>query len=166
MGTTGSGLEYYRSLHTEFSEMCPVVNQYVIKLYARPRKFILETGPMLDQFIREQSMPGTPGSRSFPADAMMEFIGFVDDFTIETIELFNEHKSHVNDCKNYMKKTSELQAGEDGKYATMADYAQLTLEVIGLNKGLTRIKEKADKIIQRLDALETTWNIIKLKINS
>ncbi len=164
--TTATGFEYYKALHAEFNEMCPVANQYVIELYARPRKFILETGPMLDRFIREQSMPGTPGSRGFPADHVMDFIGLVDDFTLETIALFNEHKSHVDDCKNYMEKTRKLDINFAHLDYAENDYRRLTLEVLELHNGLIKIKDRADEMIKRLNALEERWDNIKLKINN
>ncbi|MDB5284473.1 MAG: hypothetical protein JWO06_3548 [Bacteroidota bacterium] len=162
-----SRYEDYTALHNDFSEAYQVVNKYVLDLYIMPRKFIEETGPALDRFIREYSIPGTPRTHDLSTKSILEFISQVDAFTLDTVNLFNEHKGHVDGCALYMKKVKELERKHDA--ASMAECAdeflELAPDLLDLHSKLNRIKVQADVMVNRLAKLELRWVRIKTRVN-
>jgi hypothetical protein len=153
----------YNNLHTEFGEAYQLVNQHVLDAYGRPRNFIRETAPVIDRFIRENSVPGAPRQRDLSAQSVFEFIHQTDDFTFKTIELFDEHKAHVEDCVNYLKKVAALKKKHSLSTVDEKadDYIRLTPELHQLQNGLSVIKLKADQMLARLEKLELRWMRIK-----
>ena len=160
--------EYYNELHDCFNEAFHSINQYVIDLYILPKRFIEETGPALDKFIRNQALPGVPSNPELSSRSVMDFIGQVDDFTVNTIRLFDEHRAQVDDCAAYLEKVSRLeQKCRSGKVSDCTlEYVQLTPELVRLNEGLSRIKEKAEDMVNNLERLEAKWGRIKPRIDS
>ena len=165
--TSISKYEDYSTLHNDFSEDYQEINKYVLGLYAYPKKIIDETAPALDRFIREYSVPGTPRSHDLSTKAIFEFISQVDVFTAETVELFNEHKLHVNCCAAYMKKVVEIEQKQDTNLDAECadDYIKLVPYVLNLRNQLTRLKRKADNMIARLTKLELRWVRIKARVD-
>jgi hypothetical protein len=163
MNISTSRFQYFNQLHSYFSQAYPAVNHYIIDLYALPRNFIMETGPVLDNFIRDYSVPHTPGVGDLSGRAVLEFISEVDKFTRETMVLFEEHKTHVDQCDTYMKKVTQLEQRQQevGVTKCMPEYIELTPDLIKLNNSLTEIKVKADEMMKRLAGLELRWTGLK-----
>lgn len=117
----------------------------------------METGPVLDKFIREHAVPGAPKASHRHSVAVFEFIAHLDDFTTETVKVFKEHMMHVEACKGYLKKVAEMEESR----TTNDDYIRLTPVVLKLHHGLAEIKENADAMISRLEKLQLRWAIIE-----
>ena len=167
MRISTSQYEYYTALHNDFSEAYKTVNQYVISLYSLPKKFIEETGPMLDRFVREYSVPGSPRNHDLSTRAILDFVGQVDAFTLNTVELFDLHKKHVDNCVSYMKQVHQLETLHHTSSLSECanDYIGLTPQLQVLQNGLTEIKLKADNMVRRLEKLEVRWEKIKPRVN-
>lgn len=159
--------QYYSALHDIFSADYHEINQYVLDLYMRPRQFMDETGPSLDRFLREYTMPGVPRVAEVPTSSVLEFIGQIDEFSAQTVRLFDEHKAHVDMCAKYMQKVSRLKEKSEVKdeQEVMPDFTELTPELVKVHEGLKKIKEKADSMAERLEALQNRWVGIKSTIN-
>lgn len=159
--------DHYSKLHNEFAEYYTVINKYIIELYALPRKFIVQTGPVLDRFLREHTVPGSPRDANNSSMSVLQFIGHLDDFTIDAIKLFTEHKAHVTACAEYLKKVTQLQQsyGEDETAQYMHESVGLTPELFNLHQGLIDIKAKADTMIMRLKKLEMKWDGIRITLS-
>lgn len=166
MRISTSQYEYYAALHNDFSEAYTTVNQYVISLYTLPKHFIDETGPLLDRFVREYSIPGSPRNHDLSTRAILDFVGQVDAFTLNTVELFDLHRTHVDNCSAYMKVVHELETKHTNSTLTecATDYVRLTPQLQVLQNGLTEIKLKADNMVRRLDTLEKRWEKIKPRV--
>lgn len=158
---------YYNALHDIFSVDYHEINQYILDLYNRPKQFIEETGPPLDRFLREYTLPGAPRSAGVSTGAILEFIGQIDEFSCQTAGLFNEHKAHVDQCTKYMQKASQLKTIEKHGPANrvVSELTDLTPELISVHEGLKQIKQKADSMAEKLEKLEARWGDVKNAIN-
>ena len=154
----------YTTLHSNFAEYYVVINKYIMELYSMPRKFIVETGPVLDRFLREHTVPDVPKSSDNSSMSVLQFISHLDDFTIDTVKLFTEHKTHIAACAGYLKRVTELQTiyGDDETAQYIHESISLTPELVSLHNGLVAIKAKADAMIMRLKKLELKWDGIKI----
>ena len=158
--------KYYNALHDVFTVDYHEINQYILDLYNRPKLFIDETGPPLDRFLREYTLPGAPRPADMPTGVILYFIGQIDEFTAQTAGLFDEHKAHVDECAKYMQKVSRLKKTTKSNFVdTQPELSGLTTELINVHEGLKRIKEKADQMAERLQKLEGRWADMKGAIN-
>ena len=155
--------KYYKALHDVFTVDYHQINEYILDLYNRPMQFIEETGPPLDRFLREYTLPGAPRPADMPTGAILEFIGQIDEFTGQTVSLFDEHKAHVDECAKYMQKVSVLK--NNTKSISQEEVEGLTPQLISVHEGLKRIKEKADYMTGKLEKLESRWAFMKGAIN-
>ena len=158
--------KYYSALHDVFSADYHVINQYVLDIYMRPKQFIDETGPSLDRFLREYTIPGAPRPAEVPTHTVLEFISQIDEFTAQTTGLFDEHKVHVDMCADYMKKVTLLrERSEVMEEEVLPEFTDLTPELLKVHQGLKTIKDKADSMAERLEHLQQRWAGIKGAIN-
>jgi len=159
MRLTQHDYEYYSALHDIFSADYHEINGYVLELYLRPKQFIEETGPPLDRFLREYTMPGVPRLTEVPTTAVLDFISQINEFTTQTTGLFDEHKAYVDMCDKYLQKVSGLREKSEvvAEYEVIPDYTELTPELIKVHEGLKKIKEKADSMAERLENLQARW---------
>ena len=164
--TVKSRYEHFSFLHQDFFESYQVVNQYVSELYTKPKKFISETSPALNNLLREISIPRSPEKNNPVAGGVVEFISELDKFTVETVQLFEAHKNHVSESVNYLNEINRLKTENKGKkmYDFALDYIQLTPQLHKLNNGLTQIKLNADNMADKLELLELRWERIKRKM--
>ncbi len=159
--------EYYRCVQHDFNESYKIVNKYVADLYLLPKKFIDNTGPVLDRFIKNYSFgESTTGVSQF--ESVVDFIDQLDDFTGKTMELFNEHKSHNDRSKEYLKKVSELSEKNSGRIISeyAVDFIELTPELVKLNNDLKKIKDHADRMVTKLSNLEMRWENIRTEVRA
>lgn len=145
-----------------------MINRYVTDLYLLPKKFVENTGPVLDRYIKEYSFPQTGTRDNTSYNAVLEFIDQLDEFTEGTIELFNEHKIHSDKSKAYQRKVSELNEKCSGRIISeyAIDYIELTPELKELHGGLKRIKQRADNMVEKLEKLELRWESIRVKVRA
>jgi hypothetical protein len=167
MKLSRNNLQYYNALHTIFTVDYQQINQYVLDLYSRPKQFIDETGPSVERFLREYTLPGAPRGPELPTGVILDFIGQIDEFTSETSVLFNEHKAHVDQCDKYMQKVSAMQniTNNNSTEEMVPELMDITSELIYVHEGLKRIKEKASSMAERLGKLENRWATMKTAIN-
>jgi hypothetical protein len=163
MTSTGSRFEYFNTLHNNFSSLYPSVNHRVINLYSRPRNFIMETGPVIDQFLKTYAIPGQPCSQDMQRRDMLQFINQMDDFTNATMYLFELHKVHVARCSIYMDTIANLDAGNNGRLTErkMDAYISLTPQLIELHNGLRELSARAENMKGRLQTLQLRWNDLR-----
>jgi hypothetical protein len=158
--------EYYRCVQHDFNEAYKMINRYVADLYVLPKKFVENTGPSLDKFIKEYSFPENGNRTNGSFDTVLEFINQLDEFTEKTMDLFEEHKQHSDRSKAYQKKVTELNQKNSGRIISeyAVDFIELTPELTTLHKDLKRIKEKADAMVERLEKLELRWENVRVKV--
>ena len=73
--------EYYRCVEHDFNEAYKLVNSYVSDLYVLPKKFVEDTGPALDRYIKEYSFADEGKRNTTPFETVLDFINQLDDFT-------------------------------------------------------------------------------------
>jgi phage gp36-like protein len=162
--------EYYRCVQHDFNEAYRAINKYVTELYMLPKKFVDNTGPALDRYIKNYYFPENSVSdnsnNSF--STVVDFINQLDDFTQGTIELFTEHKMHSDRSKAYMQRVSQLKEKNYGKIVSeyAVDYIELTPELTSLHKDLGKLKARADEMVNRLEKLELRWESIRVRIRA
>ncbi len=163
MTSTGSRFEYFSVLHHNFSELYPSVNHRVINLYTKPRNFILETGPAIDNFLKTYSMPGQPCSMDEQRRGMLQFINQIDDFTNATMYLFELHKIHVGRSAVYMDAMAVLDASHNGQLTEhkISEYISLTPQLVELHNGLRELSARAENMKGRLHTLQLRWNDLR-----
>jgi len=158
--------EYYRCVQHDFNEAYKIVNRCVSDLYMLPKKLVENTGPMLDQYVKEYSIKGSNADSSL--EVIIDFINQLDEFTQSTVELLNEHKQHAEKSKEYLKKVAELNEKCSGRMVSeyAVDYVELTPELTELNNGLKGIKSKADEMVNKLHSLEMKWEDIRMEVRA
>lgn len=168
MTTTASRYEYFTVLHNNFKNLYPTVNHRVLNLYNGPKKFILETSPAIDRFLKSYAIPGQPGSMDIQRREMLDFIRQVDQFTRLTVYLFNLHKVHVDRCRDYLEAVSELDALNKGRTGggKFELYISLTPQLVELHSGLRELNARAEVMDQGLDELKKLWQSLEDKFNT
>ena len=151
--------EHYCNLHRQFIDEYKVISAHVAELYKMPRKFIEENASAMDRYMSESSVPGSPENSDSTTRGLTEFIYRIEDFKLQIMGLFFEHRSLIEKCTLYMQKVQELKAGES---ALEAEEKLTTLipEITALRFGLKCIEEKAGGMISRLENVEGKWNMI------
>lgn len=167
MQATNTQLEQYNLSHHNFIEAYKMINEYVAELYQLPKKLVEDAGNVLDTFCCEDSKPSASIKVERSCRVVIDFMDQLDDFTVNTIQLFNEHKKHVDETRKYIRKVSALQTKykESNSINVIEECNHLTEELNNLLKGLRLIKEKADEMVSRLEKLELRWESIKVKMN-
>ena len=167
MQATNTNFEQYNLSHHNFIEAYKMINEYVAELYRLPKKLVEDAGEALDNFCSEEDKPETSLKVQKSCTVVIDFMDQLDEFTVHTIHLFNDHKKHVDATRSYIRKVSALKS----KYPTgcssheWEEYKKLTPELNNLLNGLKLIKSKADDMIVRLEKLELRWENIKVKMN-
>ncbi len=167
MQATNTQLEQYNLSHHNFVEAYKMINEYVAELYQLPKKLVEDAGSALDTFCSEDSKSATNIKVEKSCRVVIDFMDQLDEFTLQTIQLFNEHKQHVDATRIYIRNVYAIQAksGLDNTSKEMQTYNELALELNKLLEGLREIKVKADEMIGRLEKLELRWENIKVKMN-
>ncbi len=156
--------EYYRCVQHDFNEAYKMVDSYVRDLYVLPKKFVENTGPALDNYIKDYHSGSNKLKITTPYDAVLDFIDQLDEFTEDTLQLFEEHKVYSEKRKNYLNKVENLKARTSGKIVSefAVDFIELTPEVSELQKGLKKIKLHADEMVDKLERLELRWESLRV----
>ena len=167
MQATNTQLEQYNLSHHNFVEAYKMINEYVADLYQLPKKLVEDAGNALDNFCCEDSMSSTNIKLEKSCRVVIDFMDQLDEFTLQTIQLFNEHKKHVDATRIYIRKVYAIQAkpGINNASKEMQACNELTLELNKLLDGLREIKVKADEMVSRLEKLELRWENVRVKMN-
>ncbi len=154
--------EHYNLSHSNFVAAYKLINEYVTDLYMMPKHFSEEAGKVMDVIHREYAIPQAPEKSNETFRSVLEFVKQLDAFTLHTINLFNEHKAHLDWSEVYMNNVERMKNA--GEVISDLEYSELAEEVNELLSGLRMIKEKADKTIEWLDQLDVRWESIREKL--
>lgn len=151
--------EHYCNLHRQFMAEYKTISAHVAELYQMPKKFIEENASAMDRYMAECSVPGSPDSSDGSVRSVKEFIYRIEDFKLQIMGLFFEHRALIEKCTVYMQKVQELKMSPDTLDAE-AKFTELIPELTTIRFGLKCIEEKAGGMISRLQSVEGKWNII------
>lgn len=154
--------EHYNLSHSNFVAAYKLINEYVTDLYMMPKQFAEDAGKVMDTITKEYAIPQSPENSNECFRAVLEFVNQLDAFTLHTINLFNEHKTHIDCSEVYMKNVEKMRMSSEP--VNDLEYSELAAEVTDLLNGLRTIKEKADKTIEWLDQLDARWDGIKERL--
>lgn len=166
MPTLNAAYEQYHLNHSNFVEAYKMVNEYVTELYRLPKQFLEETEGAINAVSAKHFTPKSPSSTDKSLRVVVEFMDQLEEFTMSTISLFNEHMKHIEATEVYMKKVIVMDSQASKAPAALAEYVNLTPEVNKLMDGLKEIKVKADDTLNWLERLELNWEEIQVKIKS
>ena len=154
--------DQYCNLHRQFVDEYKTISVNIAELYQLPKKFIEENAVAMDRYMAESAIPGAPDSSDGSVRSVKDFIYRIEDFKLQIMGLFFEHRGLIEKCTVYMKKVQEIKASD----ATGAEEKLTALipELTSLRFGLKCIEEKAGGMISRLESVEGKWNIINEKI--
>lgn len=160
--------EYYRCVQHDFTEASKMVNSYVRDLYVLPKKFVENTGPALDKYIKDYSFAEGSRKSTTSYDAVLDFIDQLDDFTENTQTLYNEHKIHAYKSKVYLQKVESINERTTGKIVSeyAIDFIELTPELKELHASLKKIKSQADQMVDKLEQLELRWDSLRAQVRA
>jgi hypothetical protein len=167
MQAINTQFEQYNLSHHNFIEAYKMINEYVAELYRLPKRLVEDAGLALDSFCCEEEKSAESIKVKRSCTVVIDFMDQLDDFTLHTIQLFDEHKKHVDETRKYIRKVSSVQIKNRGQLSPSSpeDYKNLTKELDNLLNGLQRIKERADDMVARLEKLELRWEDIKVTMN-
>jgi hypothetical protein len=167
MQAVNTQFEQYNLSHHNFIEAYKMINEYVAELYQLPQRLVEDAGSTLESFCCEEDKPQVSLKVKRSCSVVIDFMDQLDDFTLHTIQLFNEHKKHVDETRKYIRKVSALQNKCNNKPALSEpnEYNRLTHELNDLLNGLKKIKDRADEMVNRLEMLEFRWENIKPMVN-
>ncbi len=155
--------EHYCNLHREFLDEYRTISARVAALYQMPKKFIEENAIAMDRYMSESSMPGSPDSSGDSVRSVRDFIYRIEDFKLQIMSVFFEHRSLIEKCMAYMKKVQDLKANPETA-GTEEQYVALIPELASLRFALKCVEEKAGGMIGQLESIEGKWNNINGKI--
>lgn len=154
--------EHYNLSHSNFVAAYKLINEYVTDLYMMPKQFAEDAGKVMDTITKEYAIPQSPENSNECFRAVLEFVSQLDAFMLHTINLFNEHITHIDCAEVYMKNVEKMRMSSEP--INDLEYSELAAEVNELLNGLRTIKEKADKTIEWLDQLDARWDGIKERL--
>lgn len=168
MTNLNSGNENYQLTHSNFVEAYKMVNDYVTELYRLPKQFLDETEGTMNMITSKHFTPKSPSANDKSMRVVADFMDQLDEFTMHTIGLFNEHMKHIDETEAYMKKvmTIESKVNFTDEEGFAAEYQPLLPQVNSLMKGLKEIKERADDTLAWLEKLEIKWEDIQSNIKN
>ena len=168
MSNLNSAYENYYLTHTNFVEAYKMVNDYVTELYRLPKRFLDETEGTMNLITSKHFTPKSPSENDKSMRFVAEFMDQLDEFTVHTIDLFNDHISHIEATEAYMKKVMALEAKgqSNGNDEIARQSVELVPTINTLMAGLKNIKERADDTLAWLEKLEVRWEDVQEKVRS
>ncbi len=155
--------DHYCNLHRQFIDEYKTISANIAELYQLPKKFIEENAVAMDRYMAESSVPGAPDSSDGTMRGVKDFIYRIEDFKLQIMGLFFEHRGLIEKCTEYMKKVQEIKSSAD---ATGAEEKLTALipELTSLRFRLKCIEEKAGGMLTRLESVEGNWKNINEKM--
>ena len=155
--------DQYCKLHRQFFDEYKVISEHVAQLYQMPKRFIEENASAMDRYMAESSMPGLPADSDGSVRSVKEFIYRIEDFKLQIMGLFFEHRMLIEKCSTYMKKVQELRFAKFNPEIEK-QFIDLIPELTALRFGLKCIQEKATGMAGRLETVEGSWSRINEKM--
>ena len=158
--------ESLQMVRGNLDEVCENVSRHFEQIYPLPTRFIEQTAPAVDKYLREFSNPGAHNGNYFVFQAIMGFMQPFDDFALMTNKLFSDYKNNLDEYKSYTQKLAGL---PNVNHTAMTDesaqrYEALTPELLELSNRMKAVKERSDEMVKRLEKIETRWNKIKTRL--
>jgi hypothetical protein len=152
----------YLSLHHNFNEEHRNISRQITDLYQLPKKFMEENEKAIQICVAERSSDGVPHHAEMSPIGIRDFLFIVEDFKLQTMELFFEHRVHIDKCTVYVMKVNELKAKTNGDDISEGkqEYIQLIPQLEDLISGLNCLLEKAMTMANRLKIIQNRWNSI------
>lgn len=151
--------QQYCNLHTGFINEYKVVSVRIAELYQSPKRFIEDNASEMDRYMAESSVPGSPQDVTPAHASVREFIYRIEDFKLQIMSLFFEHRMLIEKSTEYMQKVQLFKLEENE--ATMEEkLVELIPEISALRFKLKCIEEKAGGMMSRLETVESKWNAI------
>lgn len=155
----------YLNLHNEFNEKHKAISKQITDLYQLPKNFMEENEKEIQRCMSKQAQNGVPHHVELSYNGIRDFLFIVEDFKLQTMELFFEHRVHIDKCTVYVMKVAELQTKHKdeaiGKFAD--EYVDLIPQLNELLLGLETLLAKAEAMVTRLETIETRWERINSK---
>ncbi len=166
MSTLNSACENYHLTHGNFVEAYKMVNDYVTELYKLPKQFLDETEGTMNLLTSTHFAPKSPSAKDKSMRIVVDFMDQLDEFTMHTINLFNDHMKHIDETQVYLNKIKAIESKLKGKGTpeVAQEYTSLTPKVNELMEGLKQIKVRADETLSWLEKLEVKWEDVQVKI--
>lgn len=151
--------QHYSNLHKQFIDEYKTISMHVSELYKAPKQFIEENAMEMDRFMAESGIPGAPSAHNGSTVNIKEFVYRIEDFKLQMMGLFFEHRALIEKCTAYMQRVHQLHGtGADSEAENKL--VELIPELTSLRFGLKCIEEKAAGMQSRLESIEGKWNII------
>lgn len=166
MSNLNSAYENYHLTHGNFVEAYKMVNDYVTELYKLPKQFLDETEGTMNLLNSTHFAPKSPSVKDKSMRIVVDFMDQLDEFTMHTIDLFNDHMKHIDETQAYLIKVKDIESKQTGKNTpeVAKEYTSLTPKVAELMDGLKQIKVRADETLSWLEKLEVKWEDVQVKI--
>lgn len=155
----------YLSLHRNFNEEHRSVSRQITDLYQLPKKFMEENEKAIQSCMSERTPNGVPHHAELSHNGIRDFLFIVEDFKLQTMELFFEHRVHIDKCTIYVVKVADLQKKSDSRTTseTEAEHVKLIPQLEELQLGLKTLLEKAEAMASRLEIIQARWDRINSK---
>jgi hypothetical protein len=155
----------YLSIHNDFNEEHRSISRQITDLYQLPKKFMEENEKAIQICVSENNSDGAPHHSELSPIGIRDFLFIIEDFKLQTMELFFEHRVHIDKCTMYVLKVNELRSKSQGEepLERQDEYVQLIPQLGELRTGLSTLLEKAKAMANRLESIQTRWNRINSK---
>jgi FtsZ-binding cell division protein ZapB len=157
--------QHYLNLHQDFNEEHRNISRKITSLYQLPKKFIEENEKAIQSCLAEKQADGSPHHADLSPTGIRDFLFVMEDFKLQTMELFFEHRVHIDKCTVYVMRVNELKEKHQGKdiSETKDEYVELIPQLEEMISGLNGLLEKAEAMAGRLETIEARWSRINSK---
>ena len=150
----------YISLHEEFNHEHRILSKRITDMYQLPKEFMEEHEKGIQNCLNGRVQDGAPHHSELSHNGIRDFLFIVEDFKLQTMELFFEHRVHIDKCTIYVMKVSELQ----NKHEKSPEYEEECIKLIPqleeLKQGLNNLLSKAEMMVENLEQIKTRWQKI------
>lgn len=153
----------YLSLHQTFNEEHRTISRQITDLYLLPKKFMEENEKAIQLCLKNRKQETVPHHAELSPFGIRDFLFTVEDFKLQTMELFFEHRLHIDKCTVYVLKVTELQDKFRSKNTPEyeEEFVKLIPQVEELRAGLNNLLVKAKQMAKQLEVIQLRWNKIK-----
>lgn len=157
--------EQYIMLHRDFSKTYSQVYKHVMDFYPEPQKFVQETVPEIDTYVK-----GIAGSAHHPESqgsfqALTYFARNVKELAANANEVFEEYKALHNESGHYIKDIFRLKEKVPDIETNPNEFTKLIPVLKKLISGFKRIERRTDETAKTLQQLQRDWKKLKTNIS-
>lgn len=147
-------------------EVYQTVTRHMQEVYPLPKKFIEQTAPVVDKYLKDFSNPGAGNNNYFVFQAIMAFMQQFDDFALMTNQIFTDFRVNSDNYKNYLERLRQLteQNVTDMSNEPANNLDQLAPELMELSNRLKEVKDRSDEMVRKLEKMEDRWNKIRTRM--